>query len=406
MIAIEGITLVPGRAAGEAVVIPPEQANCDYLDEPRNARERFAEAQHAAQAELRSRVEALADGAARQILIAHLALMTDPMLVTSVTRHIDAGLGAAAAIGKARTDLIARFETLNDPVLRARAADLSDVCGYLARYFERHREALNRAKGCVVCAAELAPTQLLEFAAAPPLTFALESRADTSHAAILLRALGVPAMIGVERIASLVRNGDCVLVDATRGRVILDPGLDDTIGPSTMTRIESDCDPARTQDGTSIAVTATIAETADVRRAMSVGADGVGLFRTEWLFLRRGRWPSEDEQFEAYRDVARVAEDRPVTVRIMDLGGDKQPVALRLPVERNPALGSRGVRLALAYPKRHGHAVHTRNRVQEGPNGVLDIPIHVARPANVLHAETPFGRNARWMPLRTLSGFA
>jgi phosphocarrier protein FPr len=350
MIVLEGITLVSGSAAGAAIVIQPEQAERGSSEDTRDPRERFAEARQSAAAELRRRIETLNDEAARQILRAHLALMTDPMLLSAVATHIDAGFGAAAAIGRARTDLVARFEALKDPVLRARAADLSDVCGYFARHFEQPQDGSGSARGRVVCAVELSPAQLLELAGAPPVAFALESRADTSHAAILLRALGVPAIVGVERIASLVRNGDRLLVDANQGRVILDPGADDTIAASTMTRIESDCDLAQMQDGTSVAVTATIAGPADVGRAMRAGADGVGLFRTEWLFLRRERWPSEDEQFEAYRDVARLAEDRPVTVRIMDLGGDKQPPALRLPVERNPALGLRGVRLALAYP--------------------------------------------------------
>jgi phosphoenolpyruvate-protein phosphotransferase len=392
MIAIEGITLVPGSAAGAAMVIQPESADDSSSDDARNPRAGFAAARDAAEAELRGRIETLAEGPAREILRAHLALIADPILLGAVRSHIDAGLGAAAAIGRARADLVARFEALHDPVLRARAADLSDVCGYLARYFEPHRNGLDGARQRVVCAVELSPAQLLEFAAAPPLAFALESRADTSHAAILLRALGVPAMIGVDRIASLVRTGDRLLVDADSGRVILDPDASHTIATPAMSPVESDFAPARTEDGTSIAVTATIGGAADAQRAIGAGADGVGLFRTEWLFLRGECLPSEDEQYTAYRDVAHVAGDRPVTVRIIDLGGDKQPAALRLPAERNPALGLRGVRLALAYPELLETQLRALVRAFGGDLRVM-LPM-VNDPIEVLHVRRMLDRIA------------
>ena len=249
MIAMAGITLVPGIAAGEAFVIETGQVDGGPLDDARDAREQFAAARNAAEAGLRTRIATLPDGPARDILCAHLALIADPILLAAVAAHMDAGLGVGAAIASARSELVARFEALRDPVLRARAADLSDVCGYLTRYFHRRQDTLNGARGHVVCAAELSPAQVVELAAEPPLAFVLESRADTSHAAILLRALGVPAVIGVERIASVVRNGQRLLVDAARNRVILDPSEEDEIDISMAAAAESDQSRARTQDG-------------------------------------------------------------------------------------------------------------------------------------------------------------
>jgi phosphoenolpyruvate-protein kinase (PTS system EI component) len=186
-----------------------------------------------------------------------------------------------------------------------------------------------------------------------PLAIVLETSVDTSHAAILMRALGVPAVIGLPRITGVAGDGDLLVVDGTRGRVVVNPE------PAALARVEvapmagpadSDVEPVRTLDGAAVAITATVVDAADARCALAAGADGIGLFRTEWLFLRGDTLPSEQMQYEVYRDVAALAGERPVTMRAIDLGSDKRPPALPLSQEPNPALGLRGVRLAFAYP--------------------------------------------------------
>jgi len=287
--------------------------------------------------------------------------MGDPMVAAAIDEYLNRGVTAVDALAQAGAALAARVEALADPVLRGRAADLRDVCDGIAQHLEGNTPPVLPAIGGVVCAPDLSPAQVMQLAAGRPLAFVLEGGVETSHAAILMRAIGAPAVIGVARVMSLVRDGDMLLVDGTCGQVVVDPepaACPAFGGTARVASVECDPRPAQTRDGVPVSVTATIAGPQDARRAMAAGADGIGLFRTEWLFLRHDGLPSEDEQVAVYSEIAGLAGDRPLTVRLLDLGGDKRPPALRLPPEPNPALGLRGVRLAFAHPE----LLHTQCR--------------------------------------------
>lgn len=351
MTTLTGIPLVPGSAAGPALVIDAARDPAALRGVPDDAREDLASARRAARDELTTALGSLPDGPAREIVRAHLALLRDPLLIGEIDSGIDRGLGAREAVTHASASLAARFGTLADPALRARAADLRDVCDCLARHLAGRAPAFLAAESHIVCAAELSPAQVLQFIQRRPVAIVLESCVAVSHAAILVRALGVPAVIGVPSITALVHDGDLLVVDGTRGEVFINAEGDALTAPEfARDSCESDPEPVRTEDGTAIAVTATVLDVSDVQRAFAAGADGIGLFRTEWLFMRADTLPSEQVQCDAYRQVAELAERRPVTMRTIDLGSDKRPPGLPLAQERNPALGMRGMRLAFAYP--------------------------------------------------------
>jgi phosphoenolpyruvate-protein phosphotransferase len=320
--------------------------------DPRDAGQRLTGARQGARLELTAGLEAVPEGPARQILRAHLALLDDPFLTAEIDTGVQSGLSAEDALARAASSIAARFAKLGDPALRARAADVSDVCECIARHIagnvSEHRDIANR----VVCASDLTPAQVLRFFERRPAACVLETAVDTSHAAILLRALGVPAVIGVARITELAADGDLLVVDGSQGHVVADPepAVVAALEFAPAASAETDAEPVLTLDGASIAITATVVDATDARRAIAAGADGIGLFRTEWVFLRADSLPTEQQQYEGYREIAALAGARPVTMRTIDLGSDKRPPGLSLGPERNPALGLRGVRLAFAYP--------------------------------------------------------
>jgi multiphosphoryl transfer protein len=361
---IAGIPLAPGIATGTALTVSAARSARSPAGVPGTARERLAEARARAQLELTSALDGVPDGPARQILRAHLALLDDPLLLAQIEAGVETGLCAEDALDQASSILSARFAALRDPLLRARAADLCDVCECIAHHLAGNARRTEHTVTGVVCAKELSPAQVLRLIDRPPLAVALETAVETSHAAILIRSLGVPAVIGLAGLTAAVGEGDVLFVNGVDGHVVVNPE------PAALTALASagwstsslpftpnpappdgDSEPACTVDGSAVAITATVIDAADARRAFAAGADGIGLFRTEWLYLRTGALPSEERQYDAYREVATLAGDRPVTMRTIDLGSDKSPPALALSRERNPALGLRGVALALAHPE-------------------------------------------------------
>ena len=379
MTTLTGITLVPGGAEGVALVLGlvPDVTVRDGVGGDQG--DRLAAARRGARGELSAGLESLTDGPARQILRAHIALLDDPLLIDEMHSGIDRGLDALDAVARASAALSARFAALGDPALRARAADLRDVCDCVARHLAAlQAQPLPSPEGRIVCATELSPAQVLGFIERRPLAIVLESATTASHAAILVRALGVPAVIGVAHITALAHDGDLVAVDGANGQVAVNPdtpGVAPRQSDPVSVSFEVDAEPVRTEDGAAVAVTATVLDASDARRAFASGADGIGLFRTEWLFVQSDTLPCEQAQYEAYRQVAALGEGRPVTMRTIDIGGDKRPPALRLAHERNPALGLRGVRLAFAYPDLMATQLRALFRAFEGRPLRLLLPM-------------------------------
>ncbi|MES2771457.1 MAG: phosphoenolpyruvate--protein phosphotransferase, partial [Pseudomonadota bacterium] len=266
--------------------------------------------------------------------------------------------------------LVDQFEKIEDPYLRERSYDVRQVVERVIKELtgQPERPSLKAAKGVkeenlIVVAHDLSPADVIAFKEHHFAGFITDVGGTTSHTAILARSLAIPAILGLHNARQLIRDKEMIIVDGTRGVVIVNPdprvleeyqlrksqiGLE----RSKLKRLKTA--PSLTLDGVHIDLHANIELPKDIGTALEAGADGVGLFRTEFLFLNRGDMPSEDEQFEAYRSVVTGMQGRPVTIRTFDLGADKDfhPEALLGErVHTNPALGLRAVRLSLAEPK-------------------------------------------------------
>ncbi|HEY7523970.1 MAG TPA: putative PEP-binding protein, partial [Candidatus Limnocylindrales bacterium] len=355
-----GSPAAPGVALGPAWIwrpagqLPTDGAPVMSLDE----------ATHAAVAQLDAIAERLrglgrADEAA--ILEAQSLMALDPMLLQGAREEIEAGRPPSDAIRDASERVAATLEAIEDPVLAARAADIRDVGSRIARVMAGHRLALPERPSIAICE-DLPPSVTAEIPEGLLLGVALVGGSATSHAAILARSLGIPAVVGVDGLTRLLAAGQgpvaaTAALDGGTGDLVIDPADDEVDWwAERSAQAESSprpmkTGPVATLDGRPIAILANIGRPEEARAALDAGADGVGLFRSEFLFLGRLRPPTEDEQVVAYRDVLeRFGRHRPVVIRLADIGGDKDVPYLGLPAEDNPFLGVRAVRLAVDSP--------------------------------------------------------
>jgi phosphoenolpyruvate-protein phosphotransferase/dihydroxyacetone kinase phosphotransfer subunit len=299
------------------------------------------------------------------IFDAHLLFLQDDALIGPALRGIDDGATAAASWSTAVGELARAWEGLEDPYLRERAADLRSVGRQvLARVLgiEVPRPRLD-AQGILV-ARDLEPADTVGLNRDVCRGIALAHGGPTSHAAILARALGIPAVVGLGERLLEVRDGLPLGLDGVAGVVHLDPPAStvaslETAGDEFARRAHDAraraASPATTLDGTGIAVLANVGGPVDigtdVRAALAAGCDGVGLLRTEFLFVGRAAIPDEEEQERVYREAATALGGRPLTIRTLDVGADKPLPGIARAEEANPFLGVRGIRLGLERPE-------------------------------------------------------
>ncbi|MGY2002627.1 phosphoenolpyruvate--protein phosphotransferase [Blastococcus sp. SYSU DS1024] len=326
---------------------------------PATERRRLAEAV----AEARREVERLRDGArqgAAGIFEAHLLLLDDAELLGEARSRIDAGTSASAAWEAAVGTVEQSWLALSDPYLRARAADVRAVGEQVLRALAGGTAATPVSVDGVLLTPDLTPAQAAALDPRAVRGVVLAGGSATSHASILLRSLGIPAVVTAGPGVLDVAEGTVVVVDGTAGRVVVDPA------PDVLEQYEREASrlaeqaeraaaeatrPAMTADGVRVEVAANLASVADARAAAATGADGAGLVRTELVFVDRDRPPSVAEQERDYRAMAEVFGGRPITIRTLDVGGDKPLRYLPQPTEANPYLGVRGLRLSLARPE-------------------------------------------------------
>ncbi len=302
------------------------------------------------------------------IFEAHAAMARDPALTDMAAERIRSGHDAIGAILDAGTDLAAQLRGLGDELLAARALDVEDVANRIAgKIAGRSVRALGLDRPAVVVAADLPPSVTASLPRDRLLGFALEAGSPTSHAAILARAYGIPAVVGVNGLLAAVeavlpqgsKTTAAIAIDGDSGEVVLDPDeasahrFDELIAQAATASQHALAEaslPTVTGDGTAVTLLANIGTPAESERALSLGARGVGLFRTEFLFLERSAPPSEEEQVQAYRSVVDAFAPHPVTIRLLDVGGDKPIPYLPIAPEANPFLGVRALRLAHDRP--------------------------------------------------------
>lgn len=297
------------------------------------------------------------------IFRAHRMLLRDPALIGKVKLHIstkqeDARSALLAAVGEYE-QLFARIQ---DEYLKERMADIRDVVGRIISHLSLERAGcqFSPQEPVILVAAEILPSQALAFEKLKIAGIATQTGGTTGHAAILARSLGIPAVSGLEGILDEVKTGDLVAIDGREGHVYLNPGPEVESAYRKLQRefvdlrdrlVENRDQEAITLDLLKIELLANINGVADATMATRVGAGGVGLYRTEYLFLTHPSVPNEEEQLAVYHQVIEAAPNKTVTIRTLDLGGDKQVPYFGSHRETNPFMGWRSIRLSTAHPE-------------------------------------------------------
>ena len=320
----------------------------------------------------RDSVAARASGYDAAIFDAHLLFLEDEALLGPArTAIFEQGRNAARAWADAVSEAAAAWDALDDPYLRARAADLRgvgdqvltcllEVSSGLAGAGVTGAAGTDAAAPGILLAADLTPAEIVALAHSSVIGVACAFGGPTSHSAILARSLGIPAAVGVGETLLGVADGTTLTLDGEAGTVTVDPppaamqAAEELRAGRDLQAAEAQQTahlPALTRDGRIVLVEANVSGPDDVEAALAAGADGIGLLRTEFLFLTADHLPSEDEQEKAYRAVAASLGGRPLVVRTLDVGADKQLPYLPLAAEQNPFLGLRGIRLGLSRPE-------------------------------------------------------
>ena len=315
--------------------------------------------------ELRGKLHGALAREVNEFIDAHSLLLDDAELIRGLDEMISIGrYRAGAALKKQRDRLAGVFSAMDDPYLRSRMEDVDQVIGRVISALQRQTSAEERKLaarvGEILVADTIAPADMAHLAGHGLLGVITSSGSPYSHSAILARSLNLPMLVGTRDALSTIHDDDLILLDTERGEAVLHPTAQDLAryrswqreAAQEGRRLASLANaPTQTRDGISVRLLANAESPSDVALARARGADGVGLYRTEFLFLRHKGLPSEDEQFNAYRDVVLGMGGAPVTIRTLDLGADKADAAgLVIRGEENPALGVRGVRLSLRHP--------------------------------------------------------
>lgn len=373
--ALHGVGVSRGIVIGRALTLDVGHAEVVHrvvpLGERGQEQQRFMRAIDTVRAEfehLKLHVPVGAPAELTSLLEVHALLLSDPHLANDPLKLIgERGMNAEWALSETVDKLVAQFDAMDDPYLRERKHDILQVAGRIQKALSGAVAAHARDEFTdprILVAADLSPADMLEFrhhtdnTAIAGFVTALGGR--TSHTAILARSMNVPAVVGVQGADTRIYDGEWLVVDAEAAAVLIAP--DEPVLTYYRQRVEQQIgeraalavlnrQPATTQDGHTVRLMANIELPEDAALALQMNAEGVGLFRSEFLFLGRHELPGEEEQFEAYRRAVQALQGGPVTIRTLDVGADKALVGDHAPPPaENPALGLRAIRFSLADP--------------------------------------------------------
>lgn len=307
---------------------------------------------------LSERVRKTAGDSAAEIILGHIMMMKDPYMCSEIEKKIDAGQCAEEAVEAVCDLFIAMFSAVDDEMTKQRAADVKDIKSeMLALLLGVHTVDLSDLPGgTVLVAKELTPSMTACINKENVVGFITEVGSKTSHAAILARAMEIPAVLSVENATERLKDNSLVIVDGIRGEVLIDPEQE-TVAAYIQRRMDFEKERAAlekymgletlTKDGEKVQLFANIGTPEDASQVIAYDGEGVGLFRTEFLFMDRSTMPDENEQFEAYKKALLIMKNKTVIIRTLDIGGDKEIPYLGLKKEENPFLGFRAVRYCL-----------------------------------------------------------
>ncbi len=374
---LEGIAAAKGLVFGRASVRYPmhfeiEHGHLNTKDVPQEL-ERFEQALQHARAELdslSSRIKGALSKDIIELVHAHRLILDDPEFSGQIAQRIRREkLPASAALKLQRDQLVALFDAMEDPYLRSRREDIDQVALRLYNALkhrtqenqnERRMQSRRATKIEILVCESIAPDDLASAHEHGLRALVLTGGSIYSHTAILARSLSLVLVCGVHDAFSRIQDGDEILVDGEMGHVVLSPDVLDQRRAQAQTRSQAHArkhdeitisESVYAKDGTKIELHVNAERLEDIARAMKLGARGVGLFRTEFLYLGRRDAPTENEQFRIYRDALKAVNSGSITFRTLDLGADKAAhAALELAPETNPALGLRGIRHSLSRP--------------------------------------------------------
>ncbi len=293
------------------------------------------------------------------ILELHLIMLRDPMLFQETQRLIqEQHFNSERALHQAFQKVKEVFQSIKDPYIKGRIQDVEEVYRRLLGHLTGEGQSLmlSFSQPVIIVAPDLSPNETTQMSGSPVLGFVTERGGRTSHTAIIAQALEIPAVVGLDNATLEIASGELIIVDGLTGRVILAPDAA-TLKQYQAHKAEFEtfraevaqgsAFPATTTDGHGNRVLANIELPEEVSLALKYGGDGIGLYRTEFLYLRLRRLPSEEELFNNYKQVVEAMAPREVTIRTLDIGGDKFLTPLQYPSEMNPALGLRAIRFSL-----------------------------------------------------------
>lgn len=291
-----------------------------------------------------------------EIFAAHLSVVEDPMIEDGVKDRIrDERMNVEQALKLTLDEIEALFAALDDEYLRERGADVRDVGGQIMDYL-LGRASLDVSRlpyPCIIAAKDLAPSETMSMDFSKTLGFMTEQGGRTSHTAIISRSLEIPAVVGIGSMMEELKDEEWVILDALEGTIIINPDKGQIesykqkqeeylAGKQLLAQLKDE--PAMTKDHAFFELCANIGNPSDADRILNYGAEGIGLYRTEFLYMENSHFPTEEEQFTAYKVVAEKMGDKPVIIRTLDIGGDKALPYFTFEHEENPFLGWRAIR--------------------------------------------------------------
>lgn len=319
-----------------------------------------------------------------EILEGHLVMVSDPSMSGEMTKMIGAGQCAESAVEAVCDMFIGMFSKMDDDMMRQRASDISDIKVSLLKILLGIEDVdiSKVAPGTILVAKDLTPSMTSQIVKENVVGIITEVGGKTSHSAILARALEIPAVLSVPDVTSKVKDKDTAIVDGNEGIVYINPEgdvlsqyiikreefikkqseLQNFMGKETLTK-----------DGDSVELFCNIGTPKDAKKAMECDGEGIGLFRSEFLFMDNNHLPTEDEQFAAYKEAAEIMQGRPVIIRTLDVGGDKDIPYLNIKKEENPFLGYRAVRYCLG--NKDSYSVQLRAIIRASAFGKVKIMI-------------------------------
>ncbi|WP_035296366.1 phosphoenolpyruvate--protein phosphotransferase [Brevibacillus thermoruber] len=361
---IVGVAASSGVAIGKAFLLanPHLQIETVSVEDPSSEIKRLTDALEQAKADLREiseRAEREMGPDKAAIFQAHLLVLEDPELVETVKGKIAAEkVNAESALHETAQTFIELFEQMDNEYMKERAADIRDVtkrvlCHLLGVEFAAPSDL---AEEVILVAEDLTPSDTAQLDRRYVKGFVTDIGGRTSHSAIMARSLEIPAVVGTTDVTREAAAGATIILDGHEGLVIIDPTPEEIEAyrkkQAEYERQKSELaklvhTATTSQDGVHVELAANIGSVQDLAGALENGAEGVGLFRTEFLYMGRDDFPSEDEQFQAYKQVLEQMGEKPVVIRTLDIGGDKHLAYMNLPQEMNPFLGFRAIRLCL-----------------------------------------------------------